>query len=116
MRHCLRCRSSRSRCSATSCSRERCSIAPTHFIGDALAAFSRELAAERRSAGTVEAAMQTTVDEVRFRDLEIVILDSARHVVAMTALSDDDPVPPGRQMPVSKIGSTIVTVDSPATT
>ena len=57
---------------------------------------------------TIEAAMQTTVDEVRFRDLEIVILDSARRVVAMTALTDDDPIPPGRPTPVSKIGSTIV--------
>jgi len=79
------------------------------FIGDALSAFSRELSAERRSAGSVEAAMQTTVDEVRFRDLEIVILDSVRRVVAMTALEDDDPVLPGRPTPVSKIGSTIVT-------
>jgi len=79
-----------------------------NFIGDALSAFSRELAAERRSTGTVEAAMQTTVDEVRFRDLEIVILDSARRVVALTALTDDDPIPPGRPVPVSKIGSTIV--------
>jgi len=80
-----------------------------HFIDDALSAFSREIVAERRSAASVEAAMQTTVDEVRFRDLEIVILDSARHVVAMTARSDDDPVDPGHPMPVSKIGSAIVT-------
>ena len=78
------------------------------FIGDALSAFARELVAERRSAGTVEAAMKTTVDEVRFRDLQIVILDSARRVVAMTALTDDDPVAPGRPTPVSQVGSSIV--------
>jgi heavy metal sensor kinase len=78
------------------------------FIGDALSVFSRELVAERRSAGTVQAAMRTTVDEVRFRDLEIVILDSARHVIAMTAMTDD-PIDPARPTPVSRIGSRIIT-------
>src|SRR4029078_4935047 len=65
------------------------------FIGDALSAFSRELSAERRSAGSVEAAMQTTVDEVRFRDLEIVILDSTRRGVALTGSPDAATVAPG---------------------
>jgi heavy metal sensor kinase len=77
------------------------------FIGDALAAFSRELVAERRSAATIETAMQTTVDEVRFRDLQIVILDSARRVVAMTALSDEDAIA-GRSIRASQAGSRIV--------
>lgn len=60
------------------------------FIGDALTAFSRELVVERRIASTVEAAMRTTVDEVRFHDLSIAILDSARRVVAATSFPDDD--------------------------
>jgi len=60
------------------------------FINDALAAFSRELVAERRSATTVEEAMRTTVDEVAFHDLHIAILDSSRRVVAMTAPSDEE--------------------------
>jgi len=56
------------------------------FIGDALAAFSRELAAERRVASGFTAAMRSTVDEVRFRDLHIAILDSGGTVMAMTPL------------------------------
>jgi heavy metal sensor kinase len=54
------------------------------FIGDALAAFSRELAAERRIASTVEEALHTTVEEVRFHDLHIAIVDSARRMIAST--------------------------------
>ncbi|HYV98994.1 MAG TPA: ATP-binding protein [Gemmatimonadaceae bacterium] len=54
------------------------------FIGDALTAFSRELTAERRLAGTVDEAARTTVDEVRFRELHIVVIDSAWTVVAAT--------------------------------
>src|SRR3954467_3031711 len=71
------------------------------FIGDALAAFSRELVAERRSAATVERAMRTTVDEGRVRDLHIVILDSARHIVAVTTFPDDDGGADGR--PASQV-------------
>jgi len=54
------------------------------FIGDALTAFSREVGAERRAASGAMSAMQTTANEVRFRDLHIAILDSAHRVVAMT--------------------------------
>lgn len=68
------------------------------FIGDALSAFSRELAAERRAAGDVAEAMGTTVDEVRFRDLHIAILDSGRRVVASTAVVGDS-IPDGRPSP-----------------
>ena len=60
------------------------------FIDDALTAFSRELMAERRAASTTVGAMRATVDEVRFRDLHIAILDTAGHVVAMTALPDTE--------------------------
>jgi heavy metal sensor kinase len=60
------------------------------FIGDALTAFARELQAERRASMTVVAAMRTAVDEVRFRELHIAILDSATNVVAMNALAEED--------------------------
>src|SRR5215470_4357345 len=53
------------------------------FIGDALTAFSRELVAERRVALNADAAMRSTLDEVRFRDLEIVIFDSTARPTAM---------------------------------
>ena len=54
------------------------------FIGDALTAFARELTAERRSALSAVQAMRSTVEEVRFRDLQIAILDSAGRPVAMS--------------------------------
>ena len=54
------------------------------FIGDALTAFARELVAERRVAGGPAQAMRSTVDEVRFRDLHIAILDGTGRVVAAT--------------------------------
>jgi two-component system OmpR family sensor kinase len=60
------------------------------FISDALVAFSRELVAERRASSGITAAIRSTVDEVRFRDLHIAILDSAGGVVAMTPLPDLD--------------------------
>jgi len=56
------------------------------FIGDALTAFSRELVAERRAALGVIPAVRTTVDEVRFRDLHIAVLDAGDAVVAMTPM------------------------------
>ena len=60
------------------------------FIGDALSAFSRELVAERRATATLDQALATTITEVRFPDLRIAILDSARHIVAATASSRAD--------------------------
>jgi heavy metal sensor kinase len=55
------------------------------FIGDALTAFARELTAERRTALSAVQAMQSTVEEVRFRDLQIAIADSTGRAVAMSA-------------------------------
>lgn len=63
------------------------------FIGDALTAFSRELGAERRAAAGVLPAVRTTVEEVRFRDLRIAVLDSTGTVIAATPLADRDSVP-----------------------
>ena len=60
------------------------------FINDALTAFSRELIAERRASLSAVAAIRTTVDEVRFRDLHIAVLDSTRAVVAMTPIPTDE--------------------------
>ena len=56
------------------------------FIGDALTAFSRELIAERRAASGPLPAIRSTVDEVRFRDLHIAVLDSVGRLVAMTPI------------------------------
>ena len=50
------------------------------FIGDALTAFSREVVAERRTMMSALTAIQSTVREVRFRDLQIAVLDTARRV------------------------------------
>jgi len=52
------------------------------FIGEALAAFERELGAERRAGLAITDAMRATVHEVRFRELHILITDSANQVVA----------------------------------
>lgn len=63
------------------------------FIEDALTAFSRELVAERRAALTAERAIRSTVDEVRFRDLHIAVLDQRGALVAMTALPPSEARP-----------------------
>ena len=52
------------------------------YIADALAPFAREIVGERRVAAGIVPAMRTTAAEVRFRDLQIAILDSAGAVVA----------------------------------
>ncbi len=60
------------------------------FIGDALTAFTRELAAERRAATDAERAIATTVNEVRFRDLQITVLGADRAVMASTTAHGTD--------------------------
>lgn len=60
-----------------------------HFVEDALSAFARELANERRMAPSNEAAARTTVHEVRFSQLQIVIADSAGRMLAASARDDD---------------------------
>ncbi len=60
------------------------------FIDDALSAFSRELVAERRAAFTPLAAIRTTVNEVRFPDLRVAVLDSAGLVVATSPETEVD--------------------------
>jgi heavy metal sensor kinase len=59
------------------------------FIGDALTAFAREVGAERRLATSPTQAMRTTVDEVHFRDLQIVILDASGAMVAASGVPSE---------------------------
>jgi two-component system OmpR family sensor kinase len=65
------------------------------FIGEALAAFERELGAERRAGLEIPDAMRATVHEVRFRELHILIADSANEVIARgdSALVGTSPMP-----------------------
>ena len=61
------------------------------FIDEALAVVGREAVAERRVMPEFLAAIQTTLREVRFQDLDVFVLDDADRVVAMTAPRRDDP-------------------------
>jgi two-component system, OmpR family, sensor kinase len=54
------------------------------FISDAVSVFSRELVSERRNRESIAAAIRATVSEVRFRHLDIVVLDDAGRAVAMS--------------------------------
>ena len=58
------------------------------FIGDALTALSGEISAERRTGLSPVEAIRSTVAEVRFRDLQIAIVDSDGRAVVVTALRD----------------------------
>ncbi len=60
------------------------------FVGDALSAFSRELANERRQAPNNEVAARTTAYEVRFRQLQLVILDRTGTLLASTPPDADE--------------------------
>ncbi|MGH7468845.1 MAG: sensor histidine kinase [Longimicrobiales bacterium] len=55
------------------------------FLRDALAVFAREMVAERRAFPDLADAMRVTIQEVRFRDLDIVVLDEAGAVLALSA-------------------------------
>lgn len=59
-----------------------------HFVSDALSAFARELGNERRVAPDNATAARTTVHEVRFRQLQIVIADSGGRLIAASATDD----------------------------
>jgi heavy metal sensor kinase len=68
------------------------------FIGDALTAFARELVAERRALPRLQDAFRATVYEVRFRHLDIVILDDAGRVMATSALGEGEGATPRRPL------------------
>ena len=55
------------------------------FLEDALTVFENELMVERRQIPMVEEALRTTVREVRFQDLDILILDEMGAVVASSS-------------------------------
>ena len=59
-----------------------------HFVEDALSAFARELANERRMAPSNAVAARTTVHEVRFAQLQVVIADRDGRVLASSAADD----------------------------
>lgn len=61
------------------------------FLTDALAVFTAELGNEQQRIPTLEGALVTTLMEVRFRDLDIVVLDPEGGLVAASA-----PHPTGR--------------------
>jgi heavy metal sensor kinase len=93
------------------------------FIDDALTAFSRELVAERRASLSAERAIHTTVDEVRFRDLHIAVLDRGNGVVAMTPIPATERSGPaaeqtdfdrwiGHALPHGRLQAAAVDVDS----
>ena len=65
------------------------------FIGEALTVFSAEVVAERRLTASVRDAIVTTADEVRFRNLRIIVRDPQGAVVAMHAETDAPPEPSG---------------------
>jgi heavy metal sensor kinase len=61
------------------------------FIEDALTVFGREAVAERRVIPEPLTAIRTTLAEVRFQDLDIVVLDEAGRLLAMSAPRMDGP-------------------------
>jgi heavy metal sensor kinase len=63
------------------------------FLRDALTVFARELVAERRVFPRITDAMRVTVQEVRFRDLDIVVLDEQGTVLALSAPLNQDERP-----------------------
>ncbi len=52
------------------------------FLGDALTVFENELRVERRQFPAVEEALRVTVREVRFQDLDILVLDETGRIIA----------------------------------
>jgi len=58
------------------------------FIGDALNVFVREVGAERMQARSALDAIHTTLNEVRFRDVRVIVRDSTGAVVASAVEHD----------------------------
>ena len=60
------------------------------FIGDALTAFARELVAERRAALNARDAMESTLAELRFRELHVAIVDQNGALIARSEVAGSD--------------------------
>ena len=78
------------------------------FIAEALAAFTRELGAERRAGLSVQQAMISTVHEVRFRELHIMILNPAGQVVAIAEPPDTSRAPGTASTTGRNLDSTVI--------
>ena len=63
------------------------------FIRDALTVFGREAVVERRAIPDLRAALAVTLAEVRFRDVDIVVLDESGQQLAASAPHNDGPAP-----------------------
>ena len=61
------------------------------FIGDALSVFGREAVAERRVIPEFLAAIHTTLSEVRFQELDILVLDESGRLLAVSAPRREEP-------------------------
>ena len=79
------------------------------FMRDALSAFSRELVAERRFAPSTDRAVRTTLDEVRFRELQILIFDDSARVLGVGLSADPVPTdrPAGEPIDVSLVANAL---------
>ncbi len=67
------------------------------FVGDALTVFARELGAERRAGPDFDVVARRTLREVRFREVDFVILDDAGRVLGSSQADGQDagrPAPP----------------------
>ncbi len=74
------------------------------FLHDALTVFGNELLVERRLFPVVEEAIRTTVREVRFRDLQIVVLEEGGAVLASSATAPGTHASgPGQTLPLSSL-------------
>lgn len=60
------------------------------FIAEALTVVAREVVAERRSSVDVPEAIRTTLDDMRFRNLRIIVRDAAGHVMTAVPESAED--------------------------
>lgn len=54
------------------------------FVADALTVFTRELSAERRAGPNLDQVIERTLQEVRFREVDIVVLDESGTVVGVS--------------------------------
>jgi two-component system OmpR family sensor kinase len=73
------------------------------FIGDGLAVFTREVAAERRVIPTTIDAIRRTLLEVRFQDFDLLVLDESGALLARSAPRHDD----GRDAMAAKLADVL---------
>ncbi len=74
------------------------------FVGDALTVFSRELGSERRAGPDIESAIRRTLEEVRFREVDIVILNTTGAIVGRSAADAGDASVPDLDSVLARAG------------